>query len=350
MKIQEFLNLLRERDVQFCVDGERLRCNAPAGALTDDLRRVIRERKDEIVKFLRLADALARPQRAIVPLQPQGTAIPIFAVGGHNGDIFCFRALARQLGDDQPFFGLQPPGLDGADEPLTRVEDFAAYFAGQIRAARPDGPCIIAGYCAGGTIAFELARQLRDNGAQVSFLALFGSPFPTSYRFLPRLRQHLGQTAERLARHLRSLRSLSSAERRKYFVERLRNFQTERSDARAAAHDPVFVQREKVGRATLAALRRYSPSRFSGRVNLFWPSAEFDTAAPLRWPGIAPDIEKFFGPPGCNGSVMLNETYAATFADLFRRSTQMATDKKFSQPQPAPLAQWEAGAMKPLPS
>jgi thioesterase domain-containing protein len=352
MKILDFLVLLRERDVRLWLDGERLRCSAPPGALTDELQRDLRERKDEIVKFLRLADSLAKPQRAIVPLQPQGTAIPIFAVAGHNGDVFCFRSLARHLGDDQPFFGLQPPGLDGAEKPLTRVEDLAAYFAAQIRLARPDGNCVIAGYCAGGTIAFELARQLVQAGANVSFLALFGSPFPTAYRFLPRLRQRIGAAAERVTRHVRKLASLSAADRQQYFAERLRNFRTERAAGRDAARDPVFVWRDQVGRATLSAIRRYAPGTFSGRVRLFWPCIEFEGAALKQWPVVAPDTENFFGPSGCNGTVMLNETYAVAFAELFRRSVQETPDRKIipTQASVTPSPQWESGAMKPLPS
>ncbi|HXI72604.1 MAG TPA: thioesterase domain-containing protein [Verrucomicrobiae bacterium] len=352
MKILDFLVLLRERDVRLWVDGERLRCSAPPGALTIELQRAIRERKDEIVKFLRLADSLDQPQRALVPLQPQGNAIPIFAVAGHNGDVFCFRALARHLGNDQPFFGLQPPGLDGVEAPLTRVEDLAACFAAQIRTARPEGGCVIAGYCAGGTIAFELARQLVQSGAHVSFLALFGSPFPTSYRFWPRLRQGLGEAAERVTRHARKLMSLSAAERKKYFAERLRNFQAERATRRAAVQDPVFVWRDQVGCATLAAIRHYVPGNFSGRVRLFWPGKECNHTALLQWPAVAPDIETYFGPAGCNGTVMLNETYAAAFAELFRRSVPGAPDRSIVQPQQSeiPSPRWESGAMKPLPS
>ena len=100
-----------------------------------------------------------------MPLEAAGTRTPIFAVAGHNGDVFAYRALAQHLGPDQPFFGLQPPGLEEGSEPLTRVEDMARYFAEQIRAFRPVGPMSIAGFCAGGTIAFELARELTNSGA-----------------------------------------------------------------------------------------------------------------------------------------------------------------------------------------
>ncbi len=38
MKTMEFLTMLRGRDIQVWADGEDLRCNAPAGTLTPELR------------------------------------------------------------------------------------------------------------------------------------------------------------------------------------------------------------------------------------------------------------------------------------------------------------------------
>jgi len=166
------------------------------------------------------------------------------------------------LGADQPFFGLQPPGLDGNREPLASVEDWPRTSRHKSERVRPDGPYIIAGYCAGGTIAFELARQLLRDGRRWRVLALFGSPFPTSYRLLPRLGALLFQTAGRVARHTRALLSLSGAELRAYITERLRNFKAERAVNHPAAPDPVMVWRAKVERATLAAIRRYEPALF----------------------------------------------------------------------------------------
>jgi thioesterase domain-containing protein len=320
VKILDFLVTLRERDIQVWADGDRLRCNAPAGALTDGLRQELQRRKNEILKFLRSAESLAQQQRAIVPLQPRGSGTPIFAVAGHNGDVFCFRALARHLGAGQPFFGLQPPGLDGGREPLTRVEDLAACFAAQIRAVRPDGPYIIAGYCAGGTIAFELARQLHHAGAEIRVLALFGSPFPAWYRLMPQLHDGFLQLTDRAVRHTRALVSLSAAELRAYVNERLKNLKTERAAERSAEPDPVLVWRDKVGRATLSAIRRYEPATFSGRTSLFWPGKDWRRGGNslAQWPTIAPATEKYFGPDGCDGATMLREPYAATFAGLFK--------------------------------
>lgn len=321
MKVLEFLVMLRDRDIQVWADGDRLRCNAPAGALTAELREELRQRKSDILEFLRSAGALANQQRAIVPLQPRGKRTPVFAVAGHNGDVFCFRALAKQLGEDQPFFGLQPPGLDGQSEPLARIEKLAEYFAAQIRGFQPNGPYVIAGYCAGGTIAFELARQLLQNRSEVSVLALFGSPFPTWYRFLPQLRRQLGELTRRVVGHARAVASLSSRERQLYIAERLQNRQAQRAAERRAAPDPILIQRVKVERATFAALRRYGPGHFDGRLSLFLPSPEWPCAgdAPPRWRSVAPRTEEYFGPEGCNGDLMLREPYAPAFAELFRQ-------------------------------
>jgi thioesterase domain-containing protein len=321
VSVATFLAELRQRDIQVWTDRDRLRCNAPAGVLTPELRDQLKRRKSEILEFLRMAGALARQQRAIVPLQPRGTRTPVFAVGGHNGDVFCYRALVQHLGEDQPFFGLQPPGVDGHGEPLASVEGLAAYFAAQIRAFRPNKPCIIAGYCGGGTIAFELARQLVQDGADISFLALFGSPYPASLQLLPRLRRILAEQMGRVSRHALALASRPWVERRLYITEKLRLRKARCEAAQAAARDPVHGLRAKVGQATIAALRRYTPSHFSGRVKIISPSkAWLDSVwTPRYWRSVARRTEEYFGPGGCDHLDMLREPHVRAIAELFRR-------------------------------
>lgn len=307
MRVAAFLADLRDRDIRVWAAGDRLRCNAPAGALTPELRDQLRKHKSEILEFLYTAEALARQQRAIVPLQPRGTRIPVFAVGGHNGDVFCYRALVQHLGEDQPFFGLQPPGVDSHGEPLASVEELAAYFAAQIRAFRPNSPYIIAGYCGGGTVAFELARQLLQDGADIRFLVMFASPYPTSRPtrlrlFLgTRLRLFLAEQVQRVIRHARALASRSWMERRLYITEKLRL--------------------RKARRATLAAIRRYTPSPFAGRVKMMLPSKASvnSNCAPLYWRSVAQHTEVYFGPDGCDRTDMLREPHARAIAELFTR-------------------------------
>jgi thioesterase domain-containing protein len=293
-------------------------------ALAPELRDQLRHHQRDIVELLRSAKTIAQQQGAIVPLQPRGSLPPIFGVGGHNGDVFCYRALSQHLGDDQPFYGLQPPGLDGESAPLECIEDLAAYFAAQIRAFRPDGPCIVAGYCAGGTIAFELARHLRRAGVVILLLALFGAPYPSRFRRLPMLRERLGQQAERVFHHAEALASRSLREWPEYVAERRRTRAADRAAQRAAAADSGLVLRRKVERATVSAGRRYTPGQFDGRLCLFVPSQDWVRSIdePLRWQSVARDTEQYFGPPDCDFNRMLLEPYAATFAELFQQAAR----------------------------
>jgi thioesterase domain-containing protein len=312
------LSELRRRDIQLRAQGSELHLSAPAGALTSELRDQLRQYKHDLLALLASAQAHAAQARAIVPLQPGGTLLPVFGVGGHNGDVFCYRILAQCLGQDQPFYGLQPPGLDGEAEPLTRVDELAAYFAGQVAAFRPRGPCIIAGYCAGGTVAFELARQLAAHGTPVRFVALFGCPYPVY--FARRTQVWLG--LRRACKHARELAARSASERRKYLAEKLAVREAKRDAAQAAALDPVLSRRLKVERATLAAVRRHAPRRFDGRVRLFLPGPQWRAAgvAPLGWRAVADDVREYYGPAASDGANMLREVHAPAFAELFRRA------------------------------
>jgi len=322
VNVHALLEQLHGRGIRIWAEGERLRCNAPVGELTAELRDQLAQSKHDIIRFLRSAEAIAQRQRAIVPLQPHGSRTPIFGVGGHNGDIFCYRSLAQHLGDDQPFYGLQPPGVDGHAEPLDRIEDIATFFAEQVRAFHPGGPLVIAGFCAGGTIAFELAHQLARAGRMIPFLAFFGTPFPASFRRWAMLRGAIEEQSARAIRHLRALASLPLGEKHAYLARKLRERETRMAARTPTQPDSVLVLRRKVERATIAAARRYSPSRYDGLIRLFIPSKDYAQSPnePLRWKLVAAASEEHFGPDGCNGYDMLREPHARIFAELYGKA------------------------------
>jgi thioesterase domain-containing protein len=323
VNLEPFLADLDRRDIQLWADGERLRCKAPAGVLTPGLRDELRQRKSEILALLRTAEAVAQQPRAVVPLQPRGDRAPVFAVPGHYGDVFSYRAFALRLGGDQPFFGLEPPGLDGDSRPLARAEDLAAYFAAQIQAVRPEGPYVIAGHCAGGAIAFELARQLRERGANVLLLALFACPYPTYYGFWPQIKQSIAQQMDRIGMHSRALTTLSLLQARPYFAGMLGRYQARGDAGQAASADPVLVRRAAVARATIAAVHRYTPGSYAGRVALILPNRAWlrSGAEPLRWRSAVPHAEICFGPDSCHPDFLLAEPDAGAIAALFRQYT-----------------------------
>jgi len=89
--------------------------------------------------------------------------------------VLCYIDLSQQLGPDQPFYGLQAPGLEGEEQPYTRIEELATHYLDAIRAVQPEGPYHLGGWSVGGTIAFEMAHQLLRQGQEVELLALIDS-------------------------------------------------------------------------------------------------------------------------------------------------------------------------------
>jgi predicted ATP-grasp superfamily ATP-dependent carboligase len=308
-----FLNELLSRDIRVSADGEQLRCNAPAGALTPELRDELARRKAEILEFLRKAEGIARPE-GIVPMQPRGTRIPIYAVPGHKGDLFAFRDLVRHLGDDQPFFGLQ-------SEPHGRVEDVAAYFAQQIRSFQPKGDFVIAGYCAGGAVAFELARQLARAGTEPALLALFGCAHPRVYRF------NLRYWVERVALHAGIAAQLPSFRACwQYLAERWR----------ARLRELKVEKGSSFEHAALAAVRRYTPGPYAGRVCHLIPKKGWlpDNGGAAGWRAAAPRTEEYYGPDSVDAERMLLDPDAAIFAALYKK----CRDEKQARGGGKPLA------------
>ena len=109
-----------------------------------------------------------------------GGALPplVFLHGDLSGGGFYSRSLAHALGPDQPVLVVHPHGLDAAPIPET-IEAMAADRIAALRARRPRGPYLVGGYCNGAFVAFEMARQLIDQGERVPLVVLIEAGAPT---------------------------------------------------------------------------------------------------------------------------------------------------------------------------
>jgi amino acid adenylation domain-containing protein len=116
----------------------------------------------------------------LVAIQPKGSNPPFFCVHPIFGVVFPYYEFAYHLGTDQPFYGLQPLGMDGEQSPLTRIEDMAAYYIDALRAVQPNGPYFLGGWSFGGLVAFEMAQQLQKSGQKVALLAVLDTSAPVS--------------------------------------------------------------------------------------------------------------------------------------------------------------------------
>jgi phthiocerol/phenolphthiocerol synthesis type-I polyketide synthase E len=154
----------------------------------------------ELARVLHRDAASTSGWSPLVAIQSSGSRPNFFCVHGAGGNVLIYRDLALRLGPDQPFYGLQCPGLDGTCAPLTKIEDLAALYVKEIRKKQPRGPYFLGGYCMGGTVAYEVAQQIQAQGEQVALLALFDtmdfSKFPhlstwdTTYQSFQRIIFH----------------------------------------------------------------------------------------------------------------------------------------------------------------
>jgi amino acid adenylation domain-containing protein len=119
---------------------------------------------------------------SLVPIQPEGSRPPIFCVHGGAGTILHLQPLALRLGPEQPFYGLQSSGLYGGSAVLHTVQDMASRYLSEMREVHPGGPWLLAGYCFGAIVAFEIAQRLLAHEEDVRLVAMFNGPSPAWIR------------------------------------------------------------------------------------------------------------------------------------------------------------------------
>ncbi len=126
-------------------------------------------------------DSMEPPSSLVVCLQPRGSKRPLFLIHTGGGYVFFYRALAWRLGADRPVYGVRAETRsEGLGRPFDRsksIEELAARYIAEIKTVQPKGPYSLGGGCFGGVIAFEMARQLREQGEEVAAPVLLFDAF-----------------------------------------------------------------------------------------------------------------------------------------------------------------------------
>ncbi|WP_027170194.1 hybrid non-ribosomal peptide synthetase/type I polyketide synthase [Mesorhizobium sp. WSM3224] len=130
-----------------------------------------RQTPTAVAMALSKARGSARPS-ALVPIQTGGSWAPLFCPHPFGGHVLFYTPLAEALGPKQPLFGLQARGLNGEARPHLRIPEMAREYVEAIKSVQQRGPYQLAGLSMGGSIAWEMACQLRDAGDEVAILAL----------------------------------------------------------------------------------------------------------------------------------------------------------------------------------
>jgi thioesterase domain-containing protein/aryl carrier-like protein len=270
----------------------------------------------------------------LVPLRPDGQKTPFFCVHPIGGGVLGYRELAQHLGPDQPFYGLQAPGLDvQAGAPHISIEEMASSYLSEIRGVQPSGPYRLGGWSFGGVIAFEMAQQLRSRGEEVEILSLFDTPVPPGSAGGKEVdlaaaatilaREQARQQGKQLELTVEDLRDLSLEEKLERILEGLR----ELGVVGLEIDVPLFLQFLQGFQARLDAVERYQARPYPGRVHLFRPleldpeSLRVATAERLRvledpalgWGKIAEAGVEVYKVPGYHDT-MLSEPYVRDLA------------------------------------
>ena len=244
------------------------------------------------------------PWSPLVPLRSGGSRLPFFCVHQGGGTVMAYVGLARHLDAEQPFFGLQSRGLDGELEPFTSIEEMASAYLEAVRTIQPEGPYLLGGHSLGGTIAFEMARQLRDQGREVALLALIDAVAPCFAGIAGDLDPAAlddATTLADLARQIEdaagvslpiseaALRSLAPDDQLEFFAEQLRQaFLARGADetlvqGMLAGGVPMLRPLLKVARTNTLAVINYVPRPYPGPITVLRGHRAGETDPSLGW-------------------------------------------------------------------
>jgi amino acid adenylation domain-containing protein/FkbH-like protein len=238
-----------------------------------------------VEQLARLVDDSRNGHRSVlVPVREKGSRPPMFLVHGAGGDVLWgYANLAKHMPEEQPIYGIKSRGQIGLDE-YEDIEEMARFYLQEVRALQPHGPYFLGGYCFGGNVAYEMARQLRSQGERVAQLLLIdASPSNAGYERLPWWQPSFHY---RFARNLYYwvkdfVTLLEPQEQRRYIVRKARvlwrklaaKFRRTKSDAKVDLDEVIdvshFPESElKFWQIHLNALVAHVERRYAGHVTL----------------------------------------------------------------------------------
>jgi thioesterase domain-containing protein len=237
-----------------------------------------------------------------VPIQPLGSMAPFFCFGAGPAS----RDLARQLGWDQPFFGVS---LDQSDlqwlTPGTTLQEIVRRTLESVRAFQPAGPYRLGGHSLYGLFAYEAACQLQAEGQEVASILVLDTFLPATARDRCSIWMRFGaylsglweRASERdlgaISRHLANLVLLGGAVARGAF---------KRSRRPGETHSPQTLD------ALLAAAERsYVPQPYRGRITLIEAGSQLlgrAAGARFGWKNLCNGALEIRTVPGDHNSIL----------------------------------------------
>ena len=153
----------------------------------------------------------------------------------------------------------------------------AEHFVREIRERQPQGPYTLGGWCAHGLLAYEAARQLREQGQEVALVIMLESAHPVKRLQYRGWRRKVGRVQYKIhllkfeyayiqqlnptqARDYVAGRVAQKFNRMKHHFRRALKLENTESDGNEVAENPV--------EALYTAAARYCPKPYDGKVVL----------------------------------------------------------------------------------
>jgi amino acid adenylation domain-containing protein len=147
----------------------------------------------------------------LVPMKPNGTKTPLFIVHGAGLNVLNFAHVIKHFDKDQPIYGLQGMGINGFENWFESIESMAACYIDSIKKINSKGPYALAGFSFGGVVAFEMARQLKEEGKNVSIIALLDTYVDSSYYFDSYSRKKMARYYDRSRKWFEYLKKMTTS-------------------------------------------------------------------------------------------------------------------------------------------
>jgi thioesterase domain-containing protein len=210
--------------------------------------------------------------------------------------------LAGYLAKGRAVYGLRL--LQDLQPAPGTFEEAAAYWVEEVRAIQQTGPYHFMGYSFGGSVAYEIACQLHQQGQSVALLALIDTP-----------RTHPIPVGTSLSRRVgwqwKNIVALEAEERLKYVADRLHilaawlvSAVTGRGSAQASVVSHLPPSLRRIGLAYWRLAQAYDPGSFAGHLLLFRATdhSEADSQDALDrymgWSGLAKEAVEVHDMPG----------------------------------------------------
>jgi amino acid adenylation domain-containing protein len=216
-------------------------------------------------------EKMPAPDPRLLPLQKLGAGNPIFILP----QMMYFRALAEELGTEQPVYAIQMMDDDVPEEmDSPSMEDLARLYISLIRKVQPSGPYRLGGWCLWGWMAYEVARLLEEQGEVVEILVIVDALAPGFWeRYSPsrQLLMKMTQLVSRVTWLVIRFGRVSFAQTDKDRLRRLRTLAISMAFMLPRRLRPkgYVTETARIEQIASQAARDYKPSPIKANVLLF---------------------------------------------------------------------------------